>query len=55
MDPKHPTLNGDLPFGVEARDPASFTLAMLALLLAGATACLAPAVRAATVHPTESL
>ena len=42
-------------FGVEARDPSSFALAMFALLFAGATACLAPAWRAATVHPTESL
>ena len=42
-------------FGVEARDPSSFSLAALALLAAGCVACLAPAWRAMHVHPTESL
>ncbi len=42
-------------FGVGARDPASFTLAVLALLAAGAVACLAPAWRATRVDPMESL
>ncbi|MEM7584930.1 MAG: ABC transporter permease, partial [Acidobacteriota bacterium] len=42
-------------FGVQSRDPSSFGLAVMALLGAGALACLAPAWRAMNVHPTESL
>lgn len=42
-------------FGVEARDPSSLFLAILALLMAGVVACLAPAWRAMRVQPTESL
>ncbi|MEM7052747.1 MAG: ADOP family duplicated permease [Acidobacteriota bacterium] len=42
-------------FGVGSHDPASFTLAVLALLAAGTAACLAPAWRAAKVDPMESL
>ncbi|MEM7587952.1 MAG: ADOP family duplicated permease, partial [Acidobacteriota bacterium] len=42
-------------FGVGAWDPASFTLAVLALLAAGTAACLAPAWRATRVDPMESL
>lgn len=42
-------------FGVDTRDPASFAGAILALLVAGGVACLAPAWRAMRVDPTESL
>ena len=42
-------------FGVGTRDPASFTLAVLALLAAGTAACLAPAWRATRVDPMEPL
>ena len=42
-------------FGLDARDPSSFTFALLALLVAGAVACLIPAWRAMHVHPTESM
>ncbi|MDA8015997.1 MAG: ADOP family duplicated permease [Thermoanaerobaculia bacterium] len=42
-------------FGVSTRDPASFTWAVMALLAAGAAACLAPAWRATRVDPMEPL
>ena len=42
-------------FGVDARDPSTFSFAVLALLIAGVAACLAPAWRALHVQPTESL
>ena len=49
-----PLLSASL-FGVEPRDPSSFALAAVALLIAGLVACLTPAWRAMHVHPTESL
>ncbi len=42
-------------FGVEARDPSSVVVAVLALLGAGTAACVAPAWYATRIHPTESL
>ena len=42
-------------FGLDVRDPSSFTFALLTVLIAGAGACLVPAWRAMHVHPTESM
>lgn len=42
-------------FGIAARDPLSYALAGVALLVAGAAACLGPALRAMRVDPVEVL
>jgi putative ABC transport system permease protein len=42
-------------FGLEATDVRGFVVAALALSLAGLSACLVPAWRAATVDPTVAL
>lgn len=44
-----------LLFGITPRDPVTFVVAPLLLLLAGSAACLVPAWRGAAIEPTEAL